>query len=104
VAREEPVQNRVLGALLVVVALCLASCQKLDRGPAAPKAPGPLKFDVAQFQDAIPLDYGTLVGVTQNSPGWVGLWFQRPDNTIVAAFVNIDEGRLYEKSLSIPRK
>ena len=97
-------QIRAVGALLVVVALSLVSCQKLERGPAAPKAPGPLKFDVAKFQDAIPLDYGTLVGVTQNSPGWVGLWFQRSDNTIVAAFVNIDEGRLYEKSLTIPRK
>ena len=92
-----------IGAL--VAALCLLSCQKLDYGPRVPPKPmGPLKFDVTKFQDAIPLDYGTLVGVTQNSPGWVGLWFQRPDSTIVAAFVNIDEGRLYEKSLSIPRK
>ncbi len=97
-------QKRAVGALCVVLALSFSACQKLDQGPAAPKAPGPLKFDAAQFADAIPLEYGTLVGVTQNSPGWVGLWFQKRDNTIVVAFVNIDDGRLYDKSLSIPRK
>ena len=91
--------------LLCSAALGLTACHKLERGPAAaPRLMGPLKFDPAKFADAIPLDYGTLVGVTQNSPGWVGLWFQRPDETIVAAFVNIDEGRLYDKSLTIPRK
>jgi hypothetical protein len=98
------VLRSAVGALCVI-ALSLASCQKLERGgPTAPKVQGPLKFDVAKFPDAIPLEYGTLVGVTQNSPGWVGLWFQRPDNTIVASFVNIDDGRLWEKSLTIPRK
>ena len=92
---------------LCVIALSLVACHKLERGPAAaPKVQGPLKFDAAKFPDAIPLEYGTLVGVTQNSmsPGWVALWFQRPDNTIVASFVNIDEGRVFEKSLTIPRK
>jgi len=90
--------------VLCVIALSLTSCQKLERGPTAPKVQGPLKFDVSKFTDAIPLEYGTLIGVTQNSPGWVGLWFQRPDNSIVASFVNIDDGRLWEKSLTIPRK
>ena len=88
---------------LCVVAMSTVACQKLEQGP-KPKFQGPLKYDTTTFADAIPLNYGTLVGVTQNSPGWVGLWFQRPDSTIVAAFVNIDEGRLYEKSLVIPRK
>jgi hypothetical protein len=91
-------------AAVCVLALSLVACQKLDKGPQSPQSMGPLKFDAAQFADAIPLDYGTLVGVTQNSPGWVGLWFQRPDNTIVVSFVNIDQGRLWEKSLTIPRK
>jgi hypothetical protein len=97
------VLRKTVGALCAI-ALGLAACQKLERGPAAPKGAGPLKFDVSKFNDAIPLEYGTLVGVTQNSPGWVGLWFQREDHTIVASFVNIDDGRLYEKSLTIPRK
>jgi hypothetical protein len=87
-----------------VFALCLVACQKLERGSTARKVTGPLKFDVAKFDDAIPLDYGTFVGVTQNSPGWVGLWFQKPDSTITVAFVNIDDGRVYDKSLTIPRK
>jgi len=96
---------RKAALLLSCAALGLCACQKLERGPAAaPKVMGPLKFDPLTFTDAIPLDYGVLVGVTQNNPGWVGLWFQRPDNTIVAAFVNVEDGRLYDKSLTIPRK
>jgi hypothetical protein len=67
---------------------------------------GPLAFEPAKFADAIPDDYGTLIGVTQNSesPKWVALWFQKPDKTITAVFVNIEQGKIYEKTLSIPRK
>jgi hypothetical protein len=67
---------------------------------------GPLAFEPAKFADAIPDDYGTLIGVTQNSQSskWVGLWFQKPDKTITAVFVNIEQGKIYEKTLSIPRK
>ena len=67
---------------------------------------GQLKLNPTQFSDAIPDDYGQLIGVTQNSenPAWVGLWFQKSDKTIAAVFVNINEGALYEKTLTIPRK
>jgi len=87
-----------------ILAVCLAivSCKKLESE--GPKVSGPLAFEPAKFADAIPDEYGTLVGVTQNSPGWVGLWFQKPDKTITAVFVNIDQGKIYEKTLSIPRK
>lgn len=93
-----------IGGALCVIALSLVSCQKLDQRPTTTNVEGLLNFEAAEFLDAIPLQYGTLVGVTQNRPGWVGLWFQRPDNTIVASFVNIDQGRIWEKSLTIPRK
>jgi len=93
---------KLLAVAVVVVCLATASCHKLGSG--GPKMSGPLAFEPAKFADSIPEDYGPLVGVTQNSPGWVGLWFQKPDKTIVAVFVNIDEGKIYEKTLSIPRK
>jgi hypothetical protein len=79
------------------------SCKKL---PANLKEAGPLTFEPSKFTDAIPDEYGTLIGVTQNpqTPGWVGLWFQRSDKSITAVFVNIDQGKIYEKALKIPRK
>lgn len=92
---------------LCVIAACLviASCKKLDSS-AHPQLAGPLAFESMKFGDSIPDDYGTLVGVTQNSltPAWVTLWFQRPDRSIKAVFVNIEQGRIYDKALTIARK
>lgn len=96
-----------LVTMCCILALCLlaaVSCKKLES--AAPPAAGPLAFEPARFADAIPDEYGTLVGVTQNpqAPKWVGLWFQKADHSIVGVFVNIEQGKIYEKTLSIPRK
>ena len=94
---------RRLVSALCILAVCLAigSCKKLESSN-----PGPLAFEPSKFVDAIPDDYGTLIGVTQNpqSPEWVGLWFQRSDKSITAVFVNIQQGKIYQKTLSIPRK
>jgi len=77
------------------------SCKKLESS-----SPGPLAFETSKFADAIPDDYGTLVGVTQNpqNPKWVSLWFQKSDKSIIAVFVNVEQGRVYEKALTISRK
>ena len=88
-----------------IFACCLTStsCTKLG----APTVPdGPLTWETTKFENAIPQDYGQLIGLTQNpqSSGWVGLWFQRSDGTIAAVFVNTQEGRFYGKVLTIPRK
>jgi hypothetical protein len=96
--------TRKLVCAFCILAVCLAvvSCKKIES--AGPK--GPLAFEPAKFTDAIPDEFGTLVGVTQNpqAPGWVGLWFQRSDKSITAVFVNIQQGKIYQKTLSIPRK
>ncbi len=92
--------RRLVSALcILVVCLATVSCKKLD-------SPGPLAFEPSKFADAIPDEYGTLVGVTQNpeSPGWVGLWFQKSDRTIILVFVNVEQGRMSGKALTIPRK
>ncbi len=67
---------------------------------------GQLKFEPSKYADAIPDDYGPLIGVTQNptDAGWVGLWFQKSDKTVTAVFVNINQGSIYERTLTIPRK
>lgn len=92
--------------LLCVLAVCLgtSSCQK--RTPVSSGVAGELKFQPAKFTDGIPDDYGPLIGVTQNpaDAAWVGLWFQKQDRTITAVFVNVNQGSLFEKTLTIPRK
>ena len=89
-----------------IVAACLAttSCQKIEDREL--RAKGPLPFEQARFADAIPDDYGPLIGVTQNAvnPEWVSLWFQRQDRTITAVHVNIVERRIHGRVLTIPRK
>jgi hypothetical protein len=97
------VRKCVVALCIFVLCLATVSCQKLDQ-PINPT--GPLTFETTKFAEAIPQDYGPLIGVTQNpvSPGWVGLWFQRSDGTISAVFVNIQEGRINNKALTIPRK
>ena len=91
------------GACILALCLVTISCKKVD--PIDPSA-GPLMFEPAKFADAIPDDYGVLIGVTQNSqfPEWSSLWFQKPDKTVTAVFVNVVQGRIYEKALKIPRK
>jgi hypothetical protein len=89
-----------------VVALCILAlflptvcCKKLSQR-------GPLTYETAKFADAIPQEFGPLIGVTENptNPAWVGLWFQRSDGTIAAVFVNVQEGRIHDRALTIPRK
>ena len=92
--------------LLCLLAVCwgTSSCQK--RQPVSSGVAGELKFQPAKFTDGIPDDYGPLIGVTQNpaDAAWVGLWFQKQDRTITAVFVNVNQGSLFEKTLTIPRK
>ncbi|HXI51569.1 MAG TPA: hypothetical protein VNH84_08690 [Candidatus Saccharimonadales bacterium] len=89
---------------LVAVCLVTSSCRK--REPVSADAVGALKLQPAKFSDGIPDDYGPLIGVTQNptDAAWVGLWFQRQDKSITAVFVNVNEGRIYQNTLTIPRK
>jgi len=88
---------------ILAVGLAMVSCKRLDE-PLKPM--GPLTFEAIQFTDAIPQGYGQLIGVTQNpqTPGLVGLWFQKPDGTITAVFVSVSEGKMFQKALTIPRK
>jgi len=97
--------RRFVGALFIL-AVCLVTCSCRKIEPVSANAAGPLQFTPTKFADAIPDDYGPLIGLTQNptDPGWVGLWFQKPDRTITAVFVQISQGRIYEKTLTIPRK
>lgn len=97
--------RRKLVVALFILNACLVtgSCKKLGEPP---KPTGPLTFETVRFTDAIPKDYGQLIGVTQNPefPGWVGFWFQKPDGTITGVAVNVNRGEIYQRTLTIPRK
>jgi hypothetical protein len=56
-------------------------------------------------RDGIPSEFGDLVGVIPGeSPGWALLWFQRPDKSIVAVYVNGAKGILSDHAVEIPRR
>jgi hypothetical protein len=98
-------ERKPVGALCILAVCLLAiSCTKLN--PTSTTPSGPLIFEPTKFSNAIPDEYGALIGVTYNpvDPAWATLWFQKPDRTISAVFVNINEGRIHEMSLTIPRK
>ena len=90
----------ILAAFLAAVAT--VACTKLDSG--SDKLVGPLAFKPAGATSAIPEEYGTPIGISQPRPEWSAIWFQKPDKSIVAVFVNVEEGKIYEKGLTIPRK
>lgn len=87
--------------LLLVVSLsaALVSCEKLPTQ--APNQP----FEPVKFKDSIPLEYGTLVGVTPHprTENWAVLWFEKPDKSIAAVWVNIVQGQI-GKVATISRK
>jgi hypothetical protein len=91
--------------LLSMLALLFGaiSCEKLPMGPGAH---GALKTEPAKFSDAIPAEYGDLVGVVINprAPTWAALWFQRLDKSIVVTRVNTGDGRMADQVLVIPRR
>jgi hypothetical protein len=87
---------------MVVLCLAVTSCQKLD-DPGL--SVGQLQFDKIDLSDAIPLEYGKLVGVTPgDSPHMAVLWFVKPDETIMVLRVNLSQGQFYRDTLSISRK
>ncbi len=98
--------RRGTALLLVVLALILGAmaCQQL---PAQrPIVKGALQTEEISYTDAIPLDYGTLVGVTAlpEYPYTAGLWFERADKTIVLVKVNVALGQIQKNALILPRR
>ena len=91
-----------------VVTLCmgLTSCQKLEPDEATLKTARQLKIETLKSLDAIPAEYGNLVGVTSTSvrPDVAQLWFEKPDKTIVVVSVNFVKGGLWSNYLLIPRR
>lgn len=100
-------------SVLLIVIGCLAtvSCQRLDtrmcpKPSATPEKVAQPSPPPAVLADAIPGDYGTPIGVTQDPtrPQQVAVWFAKPDKSIVAVFMDVEQGKLSDRTLTIPRK
>jgi len=95
--------QKVVLACLILICVFAVSCQKLDQ---APPTTAPFKFEKMKYPDAIPAEYGNLVGVTVSPayPTWAQLWFQKPDKTIVIVKVQWKTGETDNNVLIIPRR
>ena len=95
--------QRSLAALaLILLLIGGAACAK--KNPVSATA-GPLQFTEFASGGAIPATYGRLVSVTSSEtyPGWAQLWFERPDSSVVAVFVDYQNGAVRDKILELPR-
>lgn len=92
---------------ITVVLIGTAACQKLqDARPFSSSIRGDLPIEHAKFTDAVPAEYGDLIGVTSNAdyPTWSQAWFMRPDKSIAVLWINSSTGKIIDHVLLIPRR
>jgi CelD/BcsL family acetyltransferase involved in cellulose biosynthesis len=95
--------------LVCCAASCLvvSSCQRLeDARPLAINSRGGLPIEHSKYADAIPVEYGDLIGVTSNAtyPAWSQAWFMRPDKSIVIVSINSSTGKILDRVVVIARR
>lgn len=93
--------NQALALTLAVVGI--VACQKIEAPPSQTGGGTPLDFTAVT--DAIPLDQGRFVSVTQLDNSQVAvLWFERPDQTITGVRVNVSTGVIWNTTITVPRR
>ncbi len=94
--------HKVVIVILILTCTVAFSCQKLEKTSPAVT----LKFEEIKSPDAIPAEFGNLVGVTTSStyPDWAQLWFERPDKSIIVVKVDWNVGYINQKAMVIPRR
>lgn len=88
---------------LILAGAVLAACEPLPSGGVSR---GALKIELqAPGTASIPQEFGELIAVTSlpADPYVQMLWFEQPDQTIVAVRVNVAAGSL-GSALTIPRR
>jgi hypothetical protein len=102
--------RKVLSLVAASLALCLAlaACQKIEEEPLDPTyvSEASLPVGPGEFSDAIPAEYGHLVDVTlhPNRPRVCFLWFESPEGVITLVRVDLQETKVMEGVLQIPRR
>jgi len=85
-------QKTLLYALLILIGVAIAGCEKLGGPQNAPD------------MHTIPAAMGELVAVTPSTnPHQAVLWFRQADQTIVALQVNTSRGTIYSATVKFPR-
>lgn len=95
--------QKIVLVCLILTCIIALSCTKIEQTP--PPA-ATLKFEKMKSMDAIPNEFGRLVGVTTSSayPDWAQLWFEKPDKTVMVVRVQWGTGYINENVLIIPRR
>ncbi len=88
------------GVSIVALSMGMSACEKIER-PAVGRIS---LIEEARMLDAIPLAYGKLVAITTSGEFIAGLWFEKPDKTVVLVRVNWSTGKLLGDVVTIPRK
>lgn len=91
----------VLALLAFLLAIGAVSCERIEETQILEAK---LSFTVAEFTDAIPLEYGELVSVTPLQEYQAMLWFKKSDDSIVAVRINVARGAIADGVLNIPRR
>lgn len=95
--------------LLVGLALCLmaGACTRLELArPLEGRGRGELSKQRLAYQDAVPAEFGDLVGVTSfaDNPAWAQAWFVKADKSIVVVWINARTGYMLSDAIEIPRR
>ena len=95
-------KRAILAVAVLAVLTGAAACEKTTTDFVPER---PLQFTAFTWQGGIPASYGRLVAVTSSAahPGWAQLWFEKPDSSIVAVFVDYQTGAVRDKILELPR-
>jgi hypothetical protein len=87
--------------LVLAVSFGFSACKKVEPEPIALGDVGSVNVP---FKDAIPREYGRLVGVSPEDDGWNSLWFEKSDGTITAVGVNWIEHKMLLEAAVISRR
>jgi hypothetical protein len=96
--------RRVAGwVAAIAMSAAVAGCQKL---PPKLNVVGKVPLQKAAYVDAIPAEYGDLVGVVQDAsvPSGVRLLFVRPDKSITVVFFDYYKGTIGTDIFVVPRR
>jgi hypothetical protein len=85
-------------ALLLLACASLAGCQRLDQTYV-----GELQVSPVDLKDAIPADYGRLVGVGAQY-GLLRLVFERADQALVVVTLSTEHDSLVNRVIVVPRR
>lgn len=89
---------------LIALALAVSACNKMEPEPLEQLSDRTLQVEDPAMLDAIPLEYGDLVGIVEGGNASVTLWFEKPDHTITVVGVNHARGTMVPRILVIPRR